>query len=458
MKKQELLNLIALGEGQKLEFKESFDSNDIRKEIKYTICAFANTEGGKILVGVKDNGEIKGIKIDNNVLSQAEQLGRQIDPHIKLFVKKVENVLIIEVFESDEVYSINGMYFMRYGTETQKLTTNEVRGLFEMKNKILFEEKLNNNFDFDKDFNQLAFSNFLVESKLASNLPLDYLLENIGLAKNQVMNNAGVLFFCNDVYKFFKNATVQVFLYKGTSESSILDSKEFKKDIYSNFKEVLDYLILKLNTEYVIDGTFRKEVLEIPEVALREALLNSFSHRDYNSNYNIQIHIYWNRIEIINGGGLPNQLKVEDLGKKRFPRNILICDIFQRMNLVEKAGSGIKRIRDLLKERKLKEVDIETDNFYFKIIFWRNVITSKSIPEDNVAKDVAKDVAKNKNERKDLILKKIKGGEKMTKRGFAKELNVNPKTIERDLQELKDDGLIEFIGDTRTGVWRLKNE
>lgn len=292
MNKQELLDLLALGEGQKLEFKEEFSSTENKREIKYTICAFANTEGGRILVGVRDEGSIKGISIDNIVMSQAEQLGRQIDPHLKLFVSRIENVLIIEVFESENVHSINGMYFLRYGTETQKLGTDEVRGLFELKNKIHFEEKINDDFDFDKDFNQTAFDKFLLEANLHSSLAFGQVLENIGLTKKKAMNNAGVLFFCNDVYKFFKNATVQVFLYKGSSESSILDSKEFKKDIYSNFRDLLEYIVLKLNTEYVIDGTFRKEVLELPEVALREALLNAFSHRDYNSEYNIQVHIY----------------------------------------------------------------------------------------------------------------------------------------------------------------------
>ncbi len=460
MNKEDLLNLIELGEGQKLEFKESFSSSDIRKEIKYTICAFANTEGGKILIGVCDDGKIKGIKITNDILSQAQQLGRQIDPHLKLIVNNIENVMIIEVFENDDVHSVNGMYFMRYGTETQKLTTGEVRGLFELKNKILFEEKENSKFDFDSDFNKNAFNNFLQLSKINSKINIKQILENIGLIKNGFMNNAGVLFFCNDVYKFFKNATVQVFLYKGNSESSILDSKEFILDLFSNFKSVYDYLKQKLNTEAVIEGVFRKDILEIPEVALREALLNAFSHRDYTSNFNIQVHIYFDRVEIINSGGLVNELKIEDLGIKRFPRNILICDMFQRMDLVEKAGSGIKRIRDLIKEKGLKEPTFEADKHFFKLTFWRKITTDSNKSLVQIKNDPKNDPKRfSKKERKELILEKLKENNKdISYYLLLEEFGVDRSTIKRDLKELKEEGLIEFVGDKRTGVWKIINK
>lgn len=459
MEKKELLDLIKFGESQNLEFKESFSSSDIRREIKYTICAFANAEGGKILIGVKDDGSIKGIKINNNIISQAQQLGRQIDPHLKLNVSNVESVLIIEVFKSSQVHSINGMYFMRYGTDTQKLSTDEVRNLFERKNKIIFEEKENPFFDFEKDFNENAFSNFLKLSKINSDLNSNQILENIGLIKNDFMNNAGVLFFCKDVYKFFKNATVQVFLYKGNSDYDILDSKEFKRDLFSNFSDVEMYLKQKLNTEYIIESTFRKNVLELPEVALREALLNAFTHRDYNSNYNIQVHIYFNKVEIINSGGLFDELKLEDLGVKRFPRNVLLCDLFQRMDLVEKAGSGIKRIRNLCLEMGLKEPSFEVDKYYFKVVFWRKITTEKNeiIGQTGNAPNNAPKNAPNKlskEQRLDIILKKVSKGISFSKNSLSEELQVDRKTIHRDLKDLSDK--IEFVGNKRTGVWRLK--
>ena len=459
MDKKNLLDLISLGESQNLEFKESFSSSEIRKKIKNTICAFANTEGGKILVGVRDDGSICGVRTNNDILSQSQQLGRQIDPYLNLNVFLVETVLVIEVFRSSFVHSTNnGTYFVRYGTDTQKLTTEEVRSLFERKNKIVFEERENTLFKLKSDFNFNAFENFKKIAKINNDLQYVQLLENIGLLNNGYLNNAGVLFFCKDIYKFFKNATIQIFLYKGKSDYDILDSKEYKEDIFSNFKKSFDYLKQKLNTENIIESTFRKNVLELPEVVLREALLNAFSHRDYTSTANIQIHIYWDKVEITSAGGLPYDLKFEDLGKKRHPRNILICDMFQRMGLVEEAGSGIKRIRSLMKEAKL-QVEFEVESNFFTIRLYRNVVTSKfEQPTDNL-RDVGTNVGTNvgtkltKSQRHQLILKAIsENSDNFSQRSFAKELGVNPKTIERDLKELNN-----FVYyDEKEGTWRLK--
>ena len=87
-------------------------------------------------------------------------------------------------------------------------------------------------------------------SKVDSSSDRNNVLENIGLLKSGRFNNAGVLFFTNDVFKCFKSATMQVVLYKSTNEVDILDTKEFRENLYSNYKNTIDYVISKLNTEY----------------------------------------------------------------------------------------------------------------------------------------------------------------------------------------------------------------
>ena len=84
----ELINLIKIGEGINLEFKESL-SKELKKEIKFSICAFSNTIGGKILVGVKDSGKVIGIECGNNILAELQHMGRKINPNIRLKVDYV---------------------------------------------------------------------------------------------------------------------------------------------------------------------------------------------------------------------------------------------------------------------------------------------------------------------------------------------------------------------------------
>ena len=115
----------------------------------------------------------------------------------------------------------------------------------------------------------------------------------------------------------------------------------------------------------------RKEFLEIPEEALREAVLNAVMHRDYHFDTAwITVEIYKDRLEISDPGGLPPGMRPEDLGKKSVHRNKMIADLFHRMGDVEKAGSGINRMRDAMIRSGLSDPRFEFTSF-FTIIFER---------------------------------------------------------------------------------------
>ena len=114
---KELNRLIKQGESYNLEFKESLNSS-IAKEM----CAFANTNGGKILLGVKDDGKIKGINITNRLKSQIQNYARNIKPSIKIDITNIDNVLIIDVFDSDDKpHSVGGNFYLRDGANSRKL-------------------------------------------------------------------------------------------------------------------------------------------------------------------------------------------------------------------------------------------------------------------------------------------------------------------------------------------------
>jgi ATP-dependent DNA helicase RecG len=119
----------------------------------------------------------------------------------------------------------------------------------------------------------------------------------------------------------------------------------------------LDYLRDKLELRYIIDHAGpRKEQLEIPEVALREAILNALAHRDYyEKGAVIMIEIYDDRVVISNPGPLVSAIPVEKFGKKSFSRNPLIFGLLTRQGLVEQIGSGISRMRKVMRDHGLPE-------------------------------------------------------------------------------------------------------
>ena len=109
MDKKELNFLISQKEGYNLEFKESF-SDSISKDI----CAFANASGGKILIGVSDDGKVKGINDSNKLRSQIQDLVRNFDPKFNIELEAIDNILIIIIPEgTNKPYSVNGKFYIR---------------------------------------------------------------------------------------------------------------------------------------------------------------------------------------------------------------------------------------------------------------------------------------------------------------------------------------------------------
>ncbi|MBU1204158.1 MAG: hypothetical protein KKG60_03775 [Nanoarchaeota archaeon] len=303
-------------------------------------------------------------------------------------------------------------------------------------------------FDLENDFNKHKFREFLNNSKISPVIGKKEILENLSLLKQEYLKNAGVLLFCHKITKFFMSATITCVLYQGRTKYKILDRKEFNTDLNSNFQNAFFYLQSHLNTEFIIRGGPREEKLELPEDALREALLNAISHRDYFSNANILVEIFSNRVEITNPGGLVKGITKKDLGKKSLSRNNLLFGLLQRMGLVEKVGSGIKRMEQSMGSYKLGlKFNITSD--WFNICFMR----AKSITKRGVEKGV--EITSEKGE---TIISLIKENPKISKEQIRQKGKLSKKSVEYNIQKLKDKGLLEHIGLDKGGYWKiLKN-
>ena len=362
-----LKDLIALGEGFSLEFKRRMSSN-----LGQEICAFANSSGGKILIGVDDDGSIVGVNDCNKLRSDIQNTARNLDPSLVVDIAEEEGVVIITIPEGrGKPYSVGGKFYVREGANSQQLKRDEISEFFYREGLILFDEKPHFSFDIDKDFSQSKFNKFLELSHIPSGLDTHDTLMNLKLIEDEKMKNAGVWLFGNDVRDYFLSATITCVLFQGNSKTKILDRKEFDGDIHSNYVNATNYLLSHLNTEFIIKTGPRIERLELPEEALREALLNAIAHRDYRSTANIQIYIFKDRVEIVNPGGLVAGLSEDQLERRSMPRNPLLFGLMHRMHMVEQIGSGIKRINDSLRGYDMDKPLIENDETWFSITFPR---------------------------------------------------------------------------------------
>lgn len=440
MDKKEFEFLLKEGEGYNLEFKER-DSSDLAKEI----CAFANATGGKILIGVTDKGEVKGITVTNRLKSQITDIARNFDPKLEISLEEVGNVLIIHIPEGkNKPYSVNGKFFMRYGPNSQQLERDEIREFFYKEGLISWDEQENREFSIEKNMSKEAYNRFVRLAHLSMVLSRKELLQNLTLLRDNHLKNAGVLLFAKDITKFFLKATITCVLYEGTDKYNIIDKKEFTKDLYSNYQDALNYLKSKLNTMLIITGGPHEKRLELPEKALREALVNALGHRDYGvRGANVLVDIFLDRIEITNPGGLVKGLKREDFGRKSLSRNTLLFGLIQRTDLVENVGSGIRRMRNEMKTYGLYEPKFEISEDWFTVIFKRPTLQKSEGVSGGVSEGVnllKEYIQKNPGKRVPLL---------------AKTLGSPAKTIERWLKQLKDKGKIEFKGSPKKGgYWK----
>jgi len=436
----ELKNCIALGEGQTTEFKRAL-SEDFSREIS----AFANSLGGTLLIGVDDKGTIVGVEHINKAKAHIQNTARSLEPPVKVTVEAVDRVLVVTVPKSaDSPHSSGGRFYLREGATCQQMNRTQIRDYFFHERILLFDTMINQEFDLKKDLIKKRYLEFAAIAGIPKNIDMLDALQNIKLLADKKMTNAGSLILGKHGSRFIISSTIMCALFQGTTKTKILDQKLFDDDLVSNYNNALLYLKSHLNTEYIITSV-RTNKLELPEEALREMLINAIAHRDYRNPKNIQIYIFYDRIEIHNPGGLVAGLKAADLGRRSVPRNPLLFGILYRMDLVENVGSGLKRIKDTVKEYGLESPKIEADDHWFTV----------TIPRKTQGKGLEKGLEKKAQKTKEIVLKILADKPNTTIAELAHELDIGDRRIRRHLTDLKTQGLLTRIGPDKGGYWKV---
>ena len=368
MNQKQLENILALGEGFTTEFKRSGTSNLGRE-----ICAFANATGGVILLGVSDKGQVVGVGDHNKLKSAVQATARSAEPPIAVELESIGKVLCITVpAQHSKPYSFGGKFFIREGASSQQMSRDEIREFFYKEGLIQFDESPCEKFSLNNDLTEEAWDLFCRRAKIPKDIEPITALNNLHLlGSGGRMTHAGAWLLAGDIRKFNISADVACALFMGTDKVKILDRRGFHSDVYSMIDETVAWILSKINVEYIIKHVKREERPELPEEALREAVVNALAHRDYRSTANVQIYIFKDRVEIVSPGGLPAGMTEADLGIKSIPRNPLLFAMLYRMEAVEHIGSGIKRIRNLCRDYGVDEPDIEVAEHWFTVRFPR---------------------------------------------------------------------------------------
>ena len=368
MNEKTLSNITALGEGFTTEFKRSM--SNLGREI----CAFANATGGVILIGVTDGGEVVGVANHNKLKSQVQSIARSADPPIAVEMDSVNGVLCITIPEQHgKPYSFGGKYYIREGASSQQMSRDEIREFFFKEGLIRFDKTPCQNFKIDRDLTPEAWARFAARAHIPDGMDPIVALENLHLLEGGTMTHAGAWLLAEDITRYTLTAGVTCAVLRGVTNTHIIDLKNFTGDICAIYDDCIAYMQAKLNTALIPHAHGRDERLELPEDALREAMVNAIVHRDYRSTAKVQVHIFYDRLEIVTPGGLPAGMREKDLGIRSVPRNPLLFGMFHLMGMVEQIGSGIRRIRQECRDYGVEEPVIEVSDNWVVTTFKRQV-------------------------------------------------------------------------------------
>ena len=451
----ELINLLTEGESETVEFKPSLSQTD---KILECVSAFSNTNGGILVIGVRDTGEVIGVDIGKRTLeSLANTIKQNTDPVIypSISVENVEgkNVIVIEVEESKSkpVFAFDKVY-KRVGRSNQRVTSDEIRKLALEGKRIYWDEAICEGAKLD-DIDEEKIRWFLKEARRERelNIPMDAsvaeVLMRLNLLKGEALTNASILLLGKSPQKFFLQAEVRCVRFKGNEPvKPFIDMRVISGTIIDQVDKSLDFVLEHIPKAVWLDGKLqREEKYQYPPDAFREAIVNAICHRDYEERGDIQIRVFDDFLEVWSPGKLPEPLRLEDLKKthKSVPRNPLLARQLFWIKFVEEVGTGTNDMIDYCREWGIPEPE-------FKHVTGDFVVTFFGKLTDKYYEDMGL------NERQIKVVTYVRKNNSITNREFRKLFpDLTRETLRKDLNDLVTKRILVKKGEKRGSFYEL---
>jgi len=352
-------------ESQQVEYKKSFG-----KEVIISLAAFANTEGGKVIIGVDDKGKACGVDVGPETLQRYLNEIKvatypQLLPRMRIEKKDGRSLLIIEVIDYPvKPVAYKNRYYKRVHNSNHLLTLDEIVDLQQQSLSVSYDAypapvALD---DLDRDLIAKFFNRVNSRGRVVLRDDLFTNLVKLKLVRDGKLTIAANLLFGDPDF------AVRIGRFK--SEATIIDDNVVKGPLLVVIDEAMTFIKKHINLSYHFDGSIqRKERWQYPLEALRELLLNCVVHRDYKNFSDIVIKIFDDRILFTNPGKLYGNLKLSDLERDDYVssiRNRLIAEAFYLTGDIERYGTGFVRIREYLKDYPELAFSVTETGDFFK--------------------------------------------------------------------------------------------
>ncbi|MDU2373634.1 MAG: helix-turn-helix domain-containing protein [Peptoniphilus harei] len=473
-----------LGETNLYDKKEKLEIKKPKSWLK-SVSAFANGRGGKLIFGVKEDNTILGLKDYQDTSENiSEIIKTKMDPNPE-FDMEIEElngkvILILNIFagKNTPYFVVDGgsrTAYKRVGNQSIPASRIDLFNL-SLKGEHISYDSLQSK----KRLEDVSFKELRIEYKERTGKNFEEKdLKSFGLVNDEGnLTIAGALFADNyQVYQSRVFCTRWNGLTKASGRIEALDDVEFEGNIIYLLKASLDFVKRNSKKMWKKGPVYRIEYPEYPERAVQEAFVNALIHRDYSVvGSEVHVDIYDDRLEIYSPGGMYDGTFVQDLNPLNVSstrRNPIIADVFARMDLMERRGSGLRKILEAYEveenyKEELKPKFKSTESSFTTILKNLNYVTQNDT--QNVTKYITQkdgqSVGQNggqsvgqklkPSDRREKIIEIIKDNPKITANDLSKEFNVTDRTIKRDLKVLTDKKIIKYVGSAKDGHWEFK--
>ena len=464
-----------IGEATAYEKKEKLEVGRPKSWLK-SVSAFANGDGGTLIFGISDDGRIVGLdnaEADAEIISESIKAKLDPVPQTKLEFKQIDGkrLILLSVASGQETpyYYIGDkqrLAYVRIGNESAVADRFQLKSLV-MKGSGKTYDTLPSPYRFsDMAFTQLRSSHFKRLHRSFDDA--DFTSWGI-MDENGYLTNAGALIADNSPVRhsrIFCTRWNGLTMTSGLGEA--LDDAELSGSVISQLQDAVAFVRNNSHKRWWKESDHREELPDYPERAVTEVICNAIIHRDYlQLGSEVHIDMYDDRLEVYSPGGMFDSKFIQDLDLMAVPskrRNPLLADFFSRLDLMERRGSGMKKVLGEYERFKAlteyRAPEFRSDVSDFRVVLWNlnydaDVVKEKFVKDDEkFVKDFTKKFAKARR----YIYKLIKLNPSINIPQMASEMGISQRQVQKYLKRLTELHLIAREGGRKNGVWKITDK
>lgn len=387
----ELIDLLSRGEDSRQQFKTDINNADA---LAAEIVAFSNTAGGRIFIGVNDDGSVRGLsgadvaRLNMLIANVASQVVRPaVNPLTENVPHPAGTVLVLSIAEgvNKPYMDKNGAIWVKNGSDKRRATSREeLQRLFQQAGLVHADETPVAGLsagDVDLPYFETFFEQQFGEPLAQHNQPLPQLLTNMNLMNQGQLNVAGGLLFAKSPHYALPAFVVKAVAFVGTQieDERYIDSRDIAGKLADVFQQTLGFIVANTRAAQGEQGFNSQGQPEIPRIVWEELVANALIHRDYFVSAPIRVLVFADRVEIISPGHLPNNLTIENIkaGNSNM-RNPILASFAAKLLPYRGLGSGL--LRSLRAWPQIELIDDRAGNLFKAIVARPSVLEPAERP------------------------------------------------------------------------------